>query len=423
MKVYQKILISNREHSSDRLVRCLLYLLKLLIIIKIKLFYYKTFVLFSDEPSAPTEQEAPSKEMYRRQVLNKMRKDKSTSSRSYQIPMFTDIEKANELLFQREEFKKAQNIKINFDRPQKGVLIEALKSDKTIYISGDRKSVALLDKVDGIALKADHPDLDEKSIGDIFRTKNFKTEVPLTEKIELDMILIGSMVVGKNGRRIGNENGFNDLELGILTHIGAVTDKTLIVTTVHDDQIVDDLPSDIFEKFDYPVDIIVTPTQVIKVERTLKRPEGIYWELLNERRVEVSPTLQHLKTEEINAGKTITLKPVTEEENSRKIRSKRRPGFGTRRKMPNYRKRINKSRQNSSTGNNKNTDKEEETEEKIVPITKNTLRRKVWLHFMENKLAEKKIYKKIPIFTDYQKAIDSLVALEVFKKSGKFSQI
>lgn len=351
-----------------------------------------------------------------------MRKEKSTISKSYQIPIFVDIDKANELLAQTDEFKNAQNIKLNFDRPQKGIFVEALKANKTLFLSGDRKSVAFLDKVDNNTLKTETQEIDEKSINDMFRSKNHKAEVPLSDKIELDLVIIGSIAVGKDGRRIGNENGFNDLELGILTHIGAITDKTLIVTTVHDDQIVDDIRSDIFEKFDYPVDVIVTPTQVIKIEKRLHRPEGIYWELLKERRVNASPTLQHLKTEETNAGKIITFKPVSEdEEKQRSLRSKRRPRFGTRPRMPNYRKRINKPRRNTSTvGSVKSNDNEGEEEgvEKITPVTKHSLRREVWMHMKENKLAEKQIYRKIPIFTDYQKTIESLKALDVYKHSG-----
>lgn len=375
--------------------------------------------LLSDEQTTPAEDVAPSKEFYRRQVLDKMRKEKSTISKSFQIPIFVDIEKANELLAQTDEFKKAQNIKINFDRPQKGIFVEALKANKTLFLSGDRKSITLLDKVDNSALNVENQEIDEKSISDIFRSKNHKIEVPLSDKIELDFVIIGSIAVGKDGRRIGNENGFNDLELGILTHIGAITDKTLIVTTVHDDQIVDDLRSDIFEKFDYPVDIIVTNTQVLRIEKRLQRPEGIYWELLNERRVNASPTLQHLKTEEVNAGKVITLKPVSDdEEKERRLRPKRRQGFGTRRRI--YKKKFNKPRK-STFGSVK--DNEEDVEEKEAPITKHSLRRDVWMHIKENTLAEKQIYRKIPIFTDYEKAIESLTTLDVFKNSGKFNFI
>jgi len=44
--------------------------------------------------------------------------------------------------------------------------------------------------------------------------------------------------------------------------MGAITEKTLVVTTVHDLQLVDDIDESQMLEHDVPVDIIVTPTQV-----------------------------------------------------------------------------------------------------------------------------------------------------------------
>lgn len=44
-----------------------------------------------------------------------------------------------------------------------------------------------------------------------------------------------------------------------------------------------------------PVDIIVTPNEVIRVENRRKRPDGIYWNLLTKRRVDTIPVLKTLK--------------------------------------------------------------------------------------------------------------------------------
>lgn len=74
----------------------------------------------------------------------------------------------------------------------------------------------------------------------------------------------------------------------------AVTPETVVVTTVHDSQIIDDVPADIFGPHDVPVDIIVTPTQVIHIEKRLPKPEGIIWELISQRRLELMPVLKAL---------------------------------------------------------------------------------------------------------------------------------
>ncbi len=75
--------------------------------------------------------------------------------------------------------------------------------------------------------------------------------------------------------------GFAELEYGMLRFMGAIDDTTIVVTSVHDKQLVDDIP---FEKLlihDVPVDIICTPTQVIFTNTTIPKPQGIYWEKLS----------------------------------------------------------------------------------------------------------------------------------------------
>lgn len=52
------------------------------------------------------------------------------------------------------------------------------------------------------------------------------------------MIVIGSVAVDKEGRHIGKGNGYVDLDFGILAHRGIVTKDTLVVTTVHDIQVI-----------------------------------------------------------------------------------------------------------------------------------------------------------------------------------------
>jgi len=63
-----------------------------------------------------------------------------------------------------------------------------------------------------------------------------------------------------------------------LRRLGRVSPDASIATTVHDVQEVDDVP---IEPFDVPVDIIVTPTRVIRTGSRLAKPTGIIWELLD----------------------------------------------------------------------------------------------------------------------------------------------
>ena len=70
--------------------------------------------------------------------------------------------------------------------------------------------------------------------------------------------------INRTGARLGQGTGFDDLEWGILSELGIVDDKTVVATTVHDNQVLDMLPPYIFQNHDVPVDIICTPAQTSK---------------------------------------------------------------------------------------------------------------------------------------------------------------
>ena len=109
------------------------------------------------------------------------------------------------------------------------------------------------------------------------------------------MVVLGSVCVSPSGYRIGDGEGYADLEFAIMRKMGAVNEDTLVITTVHDCQIMNDLPSDLFKTYDVPVDVIVTPTQTIVVNPKLKKPDTVIWSILSNRRLKSMPILQQLK--------------------------------------------------------------------------------------------------------------------------------
>lgn len=70
-----------------------------------------------------------------------------------------------------------------------------------------------------------------------------------------------------SGKRICKDDLLGELEFCILSYLGYVKPETVIVTLVHDLQVVDDLPSEGVEQHSLPVDYIVTPTQVGAVDK------------------------------------------------------------------------------------------------------------------------------------------------------------
>lgn len=53
--------------------------------------------------------------------------------------------------------------------------------------------------------------------------------------LKIDKSNIGTILFA--GHRIGKGEGFSDLEYGLMEATGLVSEKTVIVTTVHDEQV------------------------------------------------------------------------------------------------------------------------------------------------------------------------------------------
>ncbi|KAK3043901.1 hypothetical protein RJ639_000600 [Escallonia herrerae] len=136
--------------------------------------------------------------------------------------------------------------------------------------------------------------------------------IRLDEKIKVDIIVIGSVAVDpKTGARLGkgealNRKGFAELEYGMLRYMGAIDDSTPVVTSVHDQQLVDDIPIEKLLIHDVPVDIICTPTQEQANKLTwhlYHDPKnlsndvaaGIYWDKLSPEKLGQIRILRELK--------------------------------------------------------------------------------------------------------------------------------
>ena len=113
------------------------------------------------------------------------------------------------------------------------------------------------------------------------------------------MTVVGSTAVCPlTGARVGKGEGFAELEWGILSAQGNLdATTTLVVTTVHDEQVVNDIPAGSLTKHDVPVDVIVTPTRVIRVPNRAPKPSGIFWDLLSPPKLAQIRVLRQLKQE------------------------------------------------------------------------------------------------------------------------------
>lgn len=213
------------------------------------------------------------------------------------IPNFKGAQEAAAKLAELDVFKNATHINVNPDKPQEPVRMLCLESNKTLYVPVPRLSKAFLNRIE-----LPEGETRASSIRKAVSRNGMDTygkPLALGEDVTLDLFVMGSVAVSKDGYRIGKGKGYGDLEFGLLKHVEAIQPSTLVVTIVHDCQVYDTLPSDLFGPHDVPIDIIVTPTQVIHTQHKLRRPPGLIWNLLSFRRVSLMPVLGQLHSLEI----------------------------------------------------------------------------------------------------------------------------
>ena len=89
------------------------------------------------------------------------------------------------------------------------------------------------------------------------RTADVAPTVPLDSLPPIDFIICGSVAVNYDGVRVGKGAGYTDIEVALLAGAGLLKPDTTIVTTVHEQQVLNEvLPH---EPHDFTVDYIVTP--------------------------------------------------------------------------------------------------------------------------------------------------------------------
>ena len=168
------------------------------------------------------------------------------------IPNFQGAEKAAENLRKLEEWRKAKVIFVSPDSPQRKVRENALKDGKILVMASPRlKRGFLVIKPEKVRGREAYASTIKGAVRYAEQTQNFPKP---------ELVVTGSVAVDVHGNRLGKGGGYGDRELEIIrSRFGGV----LVVTTVHDMQVVDSVPS---EPHDQKIDIIVTPTRTIRVK-------------------------------------------------------------------------------------------------------------------------------------------------------------
>lgn len=191
------------------------------------------------------------------------------------IPNFQDAEKAADRLFKTSFWMKSSIVKINPDSPQRIIRYRALVDGKMVLMPTPR-------------LKQGFIILDPRVIpfnkysyaSTIKGAFKYGRIVSIKQLPRVDLVITGCVAVDLKGNRVGKGGGYGELEYAILKELDLINDNTPVATTVHDIQIVDNIPR---EEYDLTVDIIATPTRLIKIEPRPVKPRGIYWNKLGDK--------------------------------------------------------------------------------------------------------------------------------------------
>jgi 5-formyltetrahydrofolate cyclo-ligase len=205
------------------------------------------------------------------------------------IPNFRGAEAAAARLAALPEWRRARRLKCNPDAPQRAVRLRALEDGKEVFMAVPRlRDARCFLRLDPRRLR-----------GRLSRAATISGASALGEAVtpdalgHIDLVVAGSVAVGRSGARVGKGGGYSDLEWALARELSVVDDETPVVTTVHDLQVVDvAIP---MTAHDVPVDVVVTPTRVIRTRRRRPKPRGIRWDELSEAQVAAMPVLAALR--------------------------------------------------------------------------------------------------------------------------------
>ncbi|GHJ40972.1 5-formyltetrahydrofolate cyclo-ligase [Streptomyces sp. TS71-3] len=200
------------------------------------------------------------------------------------IPDFVGSDVAAIRLTQHTAWQAAHVVKAVPDLAQLPVRVRALEDGKHLYMASPKlateKPFFYLDPA-SLAV----PPLEAAAHRSAAK---FGQPVDLDEMPPIDLVVCGSVAVNRDGVRLGKGAGYADVEVALLQEAGLMSPHTLIATTVHSLQVVDEALPD--TEHDFRVDLVITPDETFPCEP--RRPRtGIIWEQLTPEFISAIPAL------------------------------------------------------------------------------------------------------------------------------------
>jgi 5-formyltetrahydrofolate cyclo-ligase len=186
------------------------------------------------------------------------------------IPNFRGAAEAAERLAATPEWRRARTIKCNPDAPQRPVRLRALRDGKLLFMAVPKlRALRCFWKLDPRKI----PKGDFRKAATIGGAALFGAALEPGALPRIDLIVAGCVAVNPGGARLGKGGGYSDLEYAIGREVGTVDEQTVVATTVHPLQLIqEDLPE---TAHDFRLDLIVTPQEVIRPKGRRRQPAGI----------------------------------------------------------------------------------------------------------------------------------------------------
>jgi 5-formyltetrahydrofolate cyclo-ligase len=200
------------------------------------------------------------------------------------IPAFVGAEAAAGRLAGLPEWQAARVVNAVPDRAQQPVRERALRDGKLLYVAVPRLAADLpFFVVDPTSLTGAPAEASSGSGA----ARNAR-KIGVADMRRVDMVVCGSVAVNRRGTRLGKGAGYSDIAVALLQEAGRIGPSTVIVTTVHPLQVIDEVMPE--TEHDFSVDLIVTPDEVIACEPS-RRPSGLYWNNLTAAKIAAIPVL------------------------------------------------------------------------------------------------------------------------------------
>ncbi len=201
------------------------------------------------------------------------------------IPNFKGAEAAAKHIFQLNVYKEAHVVKVNPDSPQLPIRTQVLKDGKILLVPTPRLKDGFI-QVD----PANVPPGEERKAASLKHIHSYGKVTPLAALPKIDLLLVGSVALHRDGRRLGKGEGYADREYAILKELG--NPEIPVIGTVHSIQVVnDDLPRD---EYDLVVDYIATEDECFQTNSPYEKPKGIVWEQVTDEEKEEMPVLEEV---------------------------------------------------------------------------------------------------------------------------------